>query len=808
MTRLGALSAFHGRGRDARSAAAPISPPTYRNVETNIPDLFALWTLGETSGSTATDIIGARNGTYVGAVTLGFQALPTGAADAAALFGGVSYVSIPHSSGLALAAFTLSFWLQYQQKGAEPTSFVLFSKDDPAARTAGDCQVTLVETDNSIRVRFQDGVNNHIISSAPGSVQENAHHHICIRADSSGFDLSIDAKRVEKNTLYTGGMAGNAQPILLNADAVDTSLNANVVLDEVALYSRAISDSELASLAQRSAAPTAVNDAINAPEETTTTIDVTANDSFVGAKSGLTVAILDDSEVVTGGHSVSVDANNDIEFVAGTVVANEVVSFTYRITDLNGNSNTATVTVTVVNTPASTPTDLPFFGQYYGGGWPNFANGETNLNTLAGKSWFFYAERTGTIDGIQIAWRWSNPTGSGADTGYSQGAGGIYTIEVVEANATTKLPSGSVICSISGITHGNPTGGGQAYREYDFTTPGEVTVGQPYCVRIRNTRSNPSTNFESVNCVRQVVWFSENPPNFTEPAGGGAVGSIVVASGGIRGHTVGASIARVVGYSPHSIDLGGTPFQQYPVPLISNSNLTGLTCRRFGGGMMALRYDDGVYTLWGRGGGSANIVSDGYQFNLTGSNQLRQRFKVTRATRTVSGVFIQAFANGTSGNLLVRLESGPDTDSHTAGNGTLVGTEISVPASNFLNIGATWIHNQVQSGGDTAALDLPHYVWVPFAANRTLTLGSIYNLRLVPSGCNLHIVGGARGDDSYGANGRNTATWAAWEANRRISWTCFEDSRSPQVSTNGGSTWSYGPGPSRQVPITFKCVTS
>jgi hypothetical protein len=427
------------------------------------------------------------------------------------------------------------------------------------------------------------------------------------------------------------------------------------------------------------------------------------------------------------------------------------------------------------------------------------ANGEYTLRNNP-HTFFFYAEKTGTVNGVQIGWRQRAPEPSN----YSSGDGGTYTIQIKPASASTKRETsgGSVICSIAGIRPGNPTGNSTMWREYNFTNTGSLTAGQPYVIKIINTHNDAFNNHVSVNVTRYYVWYTNyNPPNFTEPGGGGAVGQINVASGGIRGHAVGSNIARIRGYAPHSIQMGGSNFLLYPVPIGYEAGDPDHHHRRLGGIQCSLRYSDGTYTNWGRGSGSFPEQ----QVNIIGNTQVRQRFRVTRASRTVRGVFVMGWVNGTAGSLNVRLESGPETDAHFPGNGTLI-EQVSVPATWFLNAGARLDHNQFQAGCDTCALDLVHYVWVPFRTNRTLTLGRTYNLRLVPNGCNFFMQGGARGDDQYGVYGRNASTWSSWARNRRISWTTFEDSRGPQVSRDGGATWAYWPAGAQQIPITFKGV--
>src|SRR5687767_3708404 len=54
-----------------------------------------------------------------------------------------------------------------------------------------------------------------------------------------------------------------------------------------------------------------------------------------------------------------------------------------------------------------------------------------------------------------------------------------------------------------------------------------------------------------------------------------------------------------------------------------------------------------------------------------------------------------------------------------------------------------------------------------------------YRLRASSGTCGIRIQNTGRGDGtpSIGPDGRTTATWAAWEANREVSWNAWEDSR-------------------------------
>jgi hypothetical protein len=406
-----------------------------------------------------------------------------------------------------------------------------------------------------------------------------------------------------------------------------------------------------------------------------------------------------------------------------------------------------------------------------------------------GESIFFNAERTGVVSSLH----WHVRTGDG----YSLGNGGTYTIQIRPADPVTKRPiQGSApICQLTGYQPGN-AGGSHEYPEITFATTGQIVVGQPYCIVVRNTHANPGGNFVSQNNNVQAGFDSTSQPaNYVLP-GGGPMSGIVVASGGIEPDQLGASPAIVKGWTP--IRINGTNWTPYPI--MTEDGI--IRHQRIGPAFAELVYQDGTVTNWGSWGSETD-----YRATINGNNQFRERFRVTRASRTVSGVFIRsARAGDGGGNVLVRLETGPEVDTHAAGNGTLI-EEVSVAASLFLNVAGFERTNEVLANPPSDPLELVHWVWVPFAQNRTLTLGQTYNLRLVPSGCNLRMwcSGRADGTPGFGPAG-SSSIWSAWAANREVSWNAFEDSRGCQVSTNGGSSWAYGPGGAKLSPILFRCV--
>jgi hypothetical protein len=277
---------------------------------------------------------------------------------------------------------------------------------------------------------------------------------------------------------------------------------------------------------------------------------------------------------------------------------------------------------------AEGPPDLPFFGQYYGGGvcgpW-SAANTQIRQSSAQGQSFFFFAERTGVITQIHQHWRTYL-------TGYAGGDGGTYTIEIRHADAQTKLPitTGSPICSISGISPGSTAENTWKNLTHTFTTQGEVIAKQPYCLIYRNTHANPNGNYVSTNISLLTAFDDDAGADYREPAGSDPA-------------NVAAGIAAVSGWSPVVID--GTT-RWYPWPAIATNG--AFRYRRIGPLYAALKYADGQWVGWGAFGGGQT-----YHVDLS-TLQLRERFRVTRATRVVSGVFVRVTRkNASSGDFMV-----------------------------------------------------------------------------------------------------------------------------------------------------------
>ena len=305
---------------------------------------LAYWRLGESGGQQMTDRMGGHHGSYVNAVQFGASGLPQDS-DGAVDFAGTGYAEIPDDPGLHLSAFSLSLWFRLPTSPGEGQNWAIISKEQPGLNV-GDFGVYLFENEE-LMVQFQDASTTHRLSTSP-SISHSKNYHLCVRADNTGFDAYLNGEYLDKNTSFIDAWASNSQPIRIGF-APQLTEQANAIIDEVALYHRILSEAEVIELSQRTEAPVAANVSFVVPESQTAVLNVVNHDTFVGQKANLTVQIVSQGSFGTA----TVRGDKDIDFAANAVTQDQADSFTYRITDQNGTSNTATVSLTVQDTASN-----------------------------------------------------------------------------------------------------------------------------------------------------------------------------------------------------------------------------------------------------------------------------------------------------------------------------------------------------------------------------------------------------------------------------------------------------------------------
>jgi CARDB len=433
-------------------------------------------------------------------------------------------------------------------------------------------------------------------------------------------------------------------------------------------------------------------------------------------------------------------------------------------TELNESNNTRSATLTVdplPNSPEISAT-LPFFAQYYGSDIfaRNAANSTAHCSGEKGTWFFFYAEHTGEVSHVLYHVRYG--------AGYSSGSSGQYELEIRVADPVTREPKLGVqpICYVD---LGTVTWGTSGFynKIVEFTKKGVLTGKQPYAFIVRHKGGG----YFSVN-----IGNHNNRQDLARPSG-------------INPANVGTVPAAVEGWSPVRID--GT-LDLRPWPCRGKHGDGEIQEHRKGPDYSSYRYSDGV---WVGAGWWGSTYNENYTAAVNGSGgQCRVPFRVTRASRTVSGAFILLPRLGTSGGSVnFDLELAQQVDARPAGNGTLI-ERVTAPDSVFTNVGSGY-----------ESTDVASWVWLPFKQNRVLELGRVYNARISATGAFKGVMwGGNREAKQYSGGTVDGTTWARWEATRKLPMTAWEDSRGAEKSSNGGSSWTKMLG--EMMPVLFKCV--
>lgn len=229
---------------------------------------IAYWRLGETSGTTAYDSVGGHHGTYEGEYTLGNPgafsdsgdsdtALQNGSGGSTSYWyswygSNLGHVEIDHDDAFLLDEGTVSLWFN-----ADGNSFFgngLFSKDSNGFDNGGHLNI-YTSYGNRVYARLQSDTTSYQISTDADSFQLNEWVHLAFTFGGDGMKLYLDGELVGDND-YTGGLAGNLEPIALGANAgwsgdgtVDPLYGAcSGLLDEFSVFDTALSASDIQDL--------------------------------------------------------------------------------------------------------------------------------------------------------------------------------------------------------------------------------------------------------------------------------------------------------------------------------------------------------------------------------------------------------------------------------------------------------------------------------------------------------------------------------------------------------------------------------
>ena len=293
--------------------------------------------------------MGAHDGTWNSPPTL-TNSLPSGSDEAVLLNGSVNG-TIVHSSDFSLATFSVSLWLELT---AFPVNKVAIFSKDGSGLVNGDFSIT-VDPNGELLAQFQAGPPTSLEYKIPYIVDIGVVYHVVVTASGSGFTLWVNGRHIQTDIGWTGGWTGNTRQIQIGtAEWASESVQGKI--DEVAVYSKVLSDSEIIGLSTVTSLPVLGNGSF---ELTVGGNGILAlefmNPQFVGKKANLAFNF----SAVSSGITPTKTGSGDISIVSSTGTGNK--SFNVTIQDNNGVSNTATVSV-LVNPSGSTGSGDGFGG--------------------------------------------------------------------------------------------------------------------------------------------------------------------------------------------------------------------------------------------------------------------------------------------------------------------------------------------------------------------------------------------------------------------------------------------------------------
>ncbi len=267
--------------------APPVAADDPSSYTNSVLDLNPLhyWRLGESSGTTATDLGSATNdGTYAGSVTIGATGALSNDTDTAADFNGTTdYVDVGNFN-VAGSGITLTAWFNADDFGT--TDQRIISKAHSSAEADHTWMLSTVERSPgvySLRFRVDAGGTTNTLIASSGSITAGQWHHAAATYDdaSGSMKLYLDGVEVGSMTHSVGGsVTPSTDNVYIGANPEGAGLYGvfDGRIDEVAVFEQALTSSEILALS--------LSDQVNnyvVNEDTTLTITaangVLANDA-------------------------------------------------------------------------------------------------------------------------------------------------------------------------------------------------------------------------------------------------------------------------------------------------------------------------------------------------------------------------------------------------------------------------------------------------------------------------------------------------------------------------------------------------
>ena len=239
------------RDRAAPPNVVPNAQATFAFTALPAAGLSHHWSFDETTGGTARDGVGGMHGTLDAAVWV-----PDGRRFGAVDFGGASRVGLG-TLDLGGNALTISLWLRHRaaQTSVDPR---LISKSTSTAEDAHYWMVSLTAVGGEERLRFRlkTGVSTTTLIASSGAVPLDEWVHAAAVYDGGAMRLFLGGQPVG-STSKSGAIAGsNAVQAAIGNQPQGAGTNGfDGAIDEVRIYNRALSQSEIGALVNGTAPP-------------------------------------------------------------------------------------------------------------------------------------------------------------------------------------------------------------------------------------------------------------------------------------------------------------------------------------------------------------------------------------------------------------------------------------------------------------------------------------------------------------------------------------------------------------------------
>jgi hypothetical protein len=215
----------------------------YEGTILSTSGLQSYWRLGESSGTTATDLAGTTDGTYTNAPTLGQPGALTSDSDTAVSFDGTNdFVGFGDNYGFAgSAAFSAEAWVK-QTAAHASVSVRFFDKVNYGTNRDGWLMVNQ-GGDNPTFIRYSGtGTNGTSVSAPTGTITAtNGWHHIVGTYDGTNLRLYIDGVLRGGPTAAAYAMNAHTSPLALGGQAGSGANSFPGLIDDAAIYNVALS---------------------------------------------------------------------------------------------------------------------------------------------------------------------------------------------------------------------------------------------------------------------------------------------------------------------------------------------------------------------------------------------------------------------------------------------------------------------------------------------------------------------------------------------------------------------------------------